>query len=59
MKTGINKNGTLQPQSTITRYNGTLADRYNCYLKNANDGKGGDITRGGKPLRTFEEWLNA
>jgi hypothetical protein len=59
MNTGINKDGTFQPQTTITRYNGTLVERYNCYLRNANDGKGGDITRGGKPLRTFKEWLNA
>jgi hypothetical protein len=59
MKTGINKNGTLQAQKTITRYNGTLAERYNCYLRNANDGKGGDITRGGAPLKSFEEWINS
>ena len=59
MNTGINKDGTFQPQTTITRYNGTLDERYSCYLKNADDGKGGDITCGGKPLRTFEEWLNA
>lgn len=59
MNTGINKDGSFQPQITITRYNGALEERYNCYLKNANDGKGGDITHGGEPLRTFEEWLNA
>ena len=58
MKTGINKDGSFQPQTTITRYNGTLVERYNCYLRNANDGKGGDITRGGAPLKSFEEWLN-
>jgi hypothetical protein len=58
MKTGINKNGTLQPQITITRYNGTIVDRYNVYIECANDGKGGDITRNGEPLKTFEEWIN-
>ena len=36
-----------------------LLDRYNIYLACADDGNGGDITRGGAPLLTFEEWLNA
>ena len=54
MKTGINKDGTLQPQITVTRYNGTIVDRYNVYIECANDGKGGDITRNGEPLKTFE-----
>lgn len=34
-----------------------LRDRYETYFRLANDGKGGDITRGGAPLKTFEEWL--
>jgi hypothetical protein len=38
---------------------GTLLQRYNIYLACADDGKGGDITRGGAPLLTFEEWLDA
>ena len=59
MNTGINKDGSFQPQTTITRYNGTLEDRYGCYLQNANDGNGGDITRGGAPLKTFDEWLDS
>ena len=59
MNTGINQDGTFQPQNTITRYNGTLEDRYRCYLQNANDGNGGDITRGGAPLKTFDEWLDS
>jgi len=25
----------------------------------ANDGKGGDITRNGEPLKTFEEWIKS
>ena len=37
---------------------GTLRDRYEIYLEKANDGKGGDITRNGRPLLTFDQWLN-
>lgn len=37
---------------------GLLEDAYQCYLTFANDGQGGDITRNGEPLLTFEEWLN-
>ena len=36
----------------------TLEDRYENYLTWADDGKGGDTTRNGEPLLTFEEWLN-
>jgi hypothetical protein len=36
-----------------------LLDRYQIYLAVANDGNGGDITRGGAPLLTFDEWLAA
>ncbi len=42
-----------------TRYRGTNDDEYQCYLAFADDGKGGDITRGGAPLKTYEEWLNS
>jgi hypothetical protein len=59
IQTGIDKNGRLAPQITITKYNGTLHERYECYLNCANDGKGGDITRGGLPLKTFEEWMGS
>jgi hypothetical protein len=34
-----------------------LEQRYQLYLALANDGKGGDITNGGAPLKTFVEWL--
>lgn len=34
-----------------------LRDRYAIYLSCANDGKGGDVTRPGKPLKSFQEWL--
>ena len=40
------------------RIGGSLVDRYQCYLSCANDGNGGDSTRNGKPLFTFDEWLN-
>lgn len=32
---------------------------YQIYLAQANDGNGGDITRGGAPLKTYDEWLNS
>jgi len=35
----------------------TLKDRYNVYLKCADDGKGNDITTG-EPLLTFNQWLD-
>ena len=40
-----------------TQLRGAHWDEYQIYLSCADDGKGGDITRGGAPLRTFEEWL--
>jgi hypothetical protein len=49
----------LPAQRTVTKYNGTLRERYECYLINANDGNGCDITRPGMPLKTFEEWINS
>ena len=38
-------------------YEGSLADRYAIYLSCADDGNGNDITTG-KPLLTFDQWLN-
>jgi len=35
-----------------------LETRYQLYLDCADDGNGIDITTG-KPLKTFEEWLNS
>ena len=40
-----------------TRYRGDNESEYQIYLACADDGKGGDITRNGAPLKTFEEWL--
>jgi hypothetical protein len=42
-----------------TKARGTNEDEYDIYRTNANDGKGGDITRNHQPLLTYEEWLNA
>jgi len=36
---------------------GRLEDRYNSYLKNADNGLGQDITNNNEPLKTFDEWL--
>lgn len=32
---------------------------YQIYIVMANDGKGCDTTNGGKPLKTYDEWLNS
>lgn len=34
-----------------------LWQRYSIYVACANDGKGGDVTRNGKPLKSFDEWV--
>jgi len=41
-----------------TKVRGTNNEEYQVYLDCADDGKGGDITRGGAPLKTYDEWLN-
>ena len=41
-----------------TQVRGTNQQEYDIYLACADDGKGGDITRGGAPLKTYEEWLS-
>jgi len=40
-----------------TQARGTNDDEYQIYLACADDGKGGDITRGGAPLKTYDEWI--
>jgi hypothetical protein len=40
-----------------TQQRGTNDAEYQIYLACADNGKGGDITRGGKPLKTYDEWL--
>lgn len=59
MNTGINKDGSLQPQRTITRYRGSNDAEYQIYLDCADNGKGGDITNNGAPLKSYDEWLNS
>ena len=39
-----------------TQSRGTNSQEYQLYLELADDGKGGDITRDGAPLRTYDEW---
>jgi hypothetical protein len=41
-----------------TQMRGTNDAEYQIYLHCANDGKGGDITRNGEPLLTYDEWLS-
>jgi len=41
-----------------TKVRGTNDQEYQIYLACADDGNGGDITRCGKPLKTYDEWLN-
>ena len=41
-----------------TRGRGRLEDEYEIYLSCADDGTGHEIMTG-KPLKTFDEWLNS
>ena len=47
--------GALANFQTLVR--GSSEQEYQIYLDCADDGKGGDVTRNGKPLLTFDEWL--
>lgn len=42
-----------------TKLRGSNDQEYQIYLACADDGKGGDITRNGAPLKTYDEWLNS
>jgi hypothetical protein len=44
-------------QDWQTQARGTNDQEYQIYLACADDGKGGDITREGAPLKTYEEWM--
>ena len=59
MKTGIKSNGSFERPMTQTKYRGDNDSEYQIYLTFANNGKGGDITRNGLPLKTYEEWINS
>lgn len=41
-----------------TQSRGSNEQEYQIYLSCANDGNGGDITRNGEPLLTYNEWIN-
>jgi hypothetical protein len=56
----MQEDNTLIPNANWqTQQRGSNWDEYQIYLFCANDGKGGDITRNGEPLKTFEEWLES
>ena len=44
-------------QDWQTQARGTNDQEYQIYLACADDGKGGDITNEGKPLKTYSEWI--
>ena len=49
---------TLEQSDTWqTQARGANDTEYQIYLAFADDGKGGDITRGGAPLKTYAEWI--
>jgi len=41
-----------------TQANGSNDQEYQLYVDLADDGKGGDITREGDLLKTYQEWLS-
>lgn len=42
-----------------TKTRGTNKQEYEIYIACADNGKGGDITNDGKPLKTFEDFVNS
>jgi len=46
------------PAGWQTKTCGSFGDAFKIFLVCADDGKGGDITNGGAPLPTFNEWIN-
>ena len=48
----------LTNESWQTKTRGTNEDEYQMYLTFADDGNGIDFTTG-KPLKTYDEWLNS
>ena len=41
-----------------TQIRGSNDAEYQIYLSFADNGKGGDITRNGEPLLTYDEWIS-
>jgi len=57
---GNNVMDTLEQTNTFqTQVRGSNSDEYEIYLAFADDGQGGDLTAGGAPLKTYDEWLNS
>jgi hypothetical protein len=53
-------NGHLEVLDTWqTQTRGDNDSEYQIYLACADDGNGGDITRNGAPLKTYDEWLSS
>ena len=53
-----NDNDKLVPKADWqTKARGTNDNEYEIYLACADNGKGGDVTRNGAPLLTYDEWL--
>ena len=42
-----------------TQARGSNDVEYQIYRTFSDDGKGGDITNNGAPLKTYEEWINS
>jgi hypothetical protein len=56
----MTENNQLLPNANWqTQQRGNNDAEYQIYLSCADDGKGGDITRSGEPLKTYDEWLNS
>ena len=54
----MHDNDKLAPKSDWqTKARGSNDAEYQIYLACADNGKGGDITRNGAPLLTYDEWL--
>ena len=53
-------NTNLIPNANwLTQQRGTNDAEYQIYLAFANNGAGGDITRDGAPLKTYDAWLQS
>jgi hypothetical protein len=53
-------NPVLVPKEFFqTQVRGTNSQEFEIYLACADDGQGGDITRDGAPLKSYEEWMSS
>ena len=58
MTTASNQTVNLLPSDNWqTQQRGSNDSEYQIYLAFADNGKGGDITRSGEPLLTYDEWM--